>query len=74
MGLFGTPKMSAPAPPPPPPTPATMASSQTQGAGSAQRAAVAGANGAGFDNTITNAGGSAGVQASTAAGKSLLGQ
>lgn len=65
MGIFGGSSPSAPPPPPPPPNPATLADSTVAQAGAQQRALQANASGAGFADTITNAGGSAGVSADT---------
>lgn len=67
---------SVPPPPPPPPNPPSVASASISQAGQAQRAAMVAAAGQGFDNTITNKGGSLGIPASsTPTGqKRLLGE
>ena len=66
---------SAPPPPPPPPAPPNPGTpaAATQLAGAAERQAAALAGGAGFDNTITNAGGAAGLSSQSNERKPLLG-
>jgi hypothetical protein len=68
---------AAPPPPPPPPNPGTAASSFGSSMLAAQRQAAAG-EGAGFDNTIANAGGAQGIAnelvTGNGYGKALTGQ
>ena len=61
-----------PPPPPPPPNPGTPAASTQLSGSQALRAAAAG-QGAGWDNTVTNSGGAAGITDNPTA-KRLTGQ
>jgi len=73
MGIFGSKAPPAPPPPPPPPNPGTPATTSQQ-AGEAERSAAAAAQGSGFDNTVTNTGGSLGQANAPTASKQLTGQ
>lgn len=75
MGFLAPKAPSVPAVPPTPPAalPATLANSAVSQAGVDQRTKAAAAAGAGFDGTLTNQGGAAGLSNPSSATRSLLG-
>ena len=69
--LMPTPK--APAPPPPPPNAPTMADSAVGANLAASQRRIKAAAGAGYSNTVQNAGGQAGMSGAPITSKPLLG-